>query len=92
MRVTGGGLHSEVVEFYNGITSREKDVLEELAMGHSNPLIASRLCISVRTVGRHMGVLRSKYMDYTNLNPAAIDCRVLLASVYWEMQELEGVV
>jgi DNA-binding CsgD family transcriptional regulator len=37
-----------------GLTDREIQVLEEVALGLSNQLIADRLFISERTVGRHL--------------------------------------
>ncbi len=89
MRATAGGTYSEIVTFYDDLSPREQDVLEELAKGRSNPAIASKLIIAVKTVERYMGMLREKYIICTELNPRAIDYRVLLASAYWEMQEMK---
>jgi len=49
---------------YNGLTSRQQEVLTLIAEGLSNQDIASRLGISVRTVERH----RENIMDRLNLH------------------------
>jgi two-component system response regulator NreC len=42
------------------LTPREHEVLELLAMGHTNAEVASRLCISVRTVETHRAHIQRK--------------------------------
>ena len=42
------------------LTPREQEVLELLAMGHTNGQIAERLCISVRTVETHRANIQHK--------------------------------
>jgi two-component system response regulator NreC len=42
------------------LASREAEVLQLLALGHTNPEIADRLCVSVRTVESHRTHLKRK--------------------------------
>ena len=42
------------------LTPREQEVLELLAMGHTNSQVAERLCISVRTVETHRANIQHK--------------------------------
>ena len=42
------------------LTPREQEVLELLAMGHTNGQVAERLCISVRTVETHRANIQHK--------------------------------
>ena len=42
------------------LTPREQEVLELLAMGHTNGQVAERLCISVRTVETHRSNIQHK--------------------------------
>jgi two-component system response regulator NreC len=42
------------------LTRREQQVLELLAMGHTNGEVADRLCISVRTVETHRANIQHK--------------------------------
>lgn len=44
----------------NGLTERERDVLELLAAGHSDAEIATALFISPKTANRHVGAILSK--------------------------------
>jgi two-component system, NarL family, nitrate/nitrite response regulator NarL len=54
------------------LTSRERDVLEFLAEGHSNAEIAERLSISVPTVKRHLSHLLVK-LRVSNRTQAAVE-------------------
>lgn len=47
-------------DVYDLLTTREREVLQLAAEGHSNPEIAARLYISVRTVESHRGNLMQK--------------------------------
>ena len=42
------------------LTEREREVLELIAQGHSNPAIAERLVLSVKTVQNHVSSILSK--------------------------------
>jgi DNA-binding CsgD family transcriptional regulator len=44
----------------HGLTRRERDVLELLARGHRDADIASILCISPKTVGKHVSAILTK--------------------------------
>jgi DNA-binding CsgD family transcriptional regulator len=44
----------------HGLTSRERDVLELVAAGHSDAEIATALFISPKTANRHVGAILSK--------------------------------
>lgn len=43
-----------------GLTRRQRDVLELLAVGHSDADIAAQLCISPKTVAKHVGAILIK--------------------------------
>ena len=42
------------------LTNREREVLTEIALGHTNKEIAARLDLSVRTVESHRSSIREK--------------------------------
>jgi two-component system, NarL family, response regulator NreC len=44
----------------DGLTSRERDVLRLLALGHTNRGVGELLCISVRTAETHRASIRGK--------------------------------
>ncbi|HET7035208.1 MAG TPA: response regulator transcription factor [Thermomicrobiaceae bacterium] len=48
------------VEPFPTLTTREREILELIAAGLSNPRIAQRLGISVKTVGNHVSVIFGK--------------------------------
>lgn len=48
------------VEAFPTLTAREREILELIAAGMSNPRIAQRLGISLKTVGNHVSVIFSK--------------------------------
>jgi DNA-binding CsgD family transcriptional regulator len=44
----------------HGLTRREREVLELLAVGHSDAAIATALCITPKTVGHHVSAILTK--------------------------------
>jgi DNA-binding NarL/FixJ family response regulator len=46
--------------FLSLLTSRQREILQLLAEGHSTAAVASRLCVSVKTVGTHREHLMQK--------------------------------
>jgi DNA-binding NarL/FixJ family response regulator len=50
------------VQPFPELTDREREVLDELARGSSNAMIASRLGISLKTVRNHVSTILSKLM------------------------------
>jgi DNA-binding NarL/FixJ family response regulator len=50
----------EAAELFPGLTEREGEVLQLLAAGHSNNLIAEKLGISLKTVRNHMANICTK--------------------------------
>ena len=44
----------------DGLTEREAEVLRLIALGHTNPEIAQRLVLSVRTVESHRAHIQRK--------------------------------
>jgi DNA-binding NarL/FixJ family response regulator len=59
--------HPNTIEPLEALSSRERQVLQLIANGHSNPLIAERLQLSVRTVEVH----RRNIMDKLGVKNAA---------------------
>lgn len=55
-----------------GLTSREEEILEMLAMGLSNREIATKLCIAIHTVKNHVHNLLNKIGARTRAEAAAI--------------------
>lgn len=53
-------LKTDTVDLYTPLTSREREVLQLVAGGHTNAAIAERLTISPRTVETHRNNLRRK--------------------------------
>jgi two-component system response regulator NreC len=45
---------------HDGLTDREREVLTLVALGHTNPEIASQLYLSVRTVESHRAHIQQK--------------------------------
>jgi len=58
--VLGARLAAEPEEPPGGLTPREIDVLRLVAAGHTNPEIADRLVISIRTVETHRAAIHRK--------------------------------
>jgi DNA-binding NarL/FixJ family response regulator len=68
------------------ITAREREVLELSCMGLKGKAIADRLCISIKTVEKHLANLRAKlkvntiaemataYTRWKDATPASLDC------------------
>jgi DNA-binding NarL/FixJ family response regulator len=50
------------VQPFPELTDREREVLEEIAQGASNPAIAARLGLSVKTVRNHVSTILGKLM------------------------------
>jgi DNA-binding NarL/FixJ family response regulator len=61
------------------LTPRERDILALMAEGRSNPAIAERLTLEVKTVEGHVRAIFSKL----GLEPAAEDHRRVLAVLVW---------
>ncbi len=76
---------SGIKQFFNSLSLSERNVLEELAKGHNNPAIASRLCVVIKTVERHMTTMRQKYWVCTGVNLELASIRVLMANAYWKL-------
>jgi DNA-binding NarL/FixJ family response regulator len=51
---------SHAVEAFPSLTDREREVLELIAQGHSNPQIATRLVVSPKTVRNHVSNIFAK--------------------------------
>ena len=58
--LAGDLLDADEPEDDGPLTPREQEVLELLAMGHTNGQVAERLCISVRTVETHRANIQHK--------------------------------
>ena len=56
-----------VVDRYDTLSPREREVLQLIAEGHANKAVAERLCISVATVETH----RAHVLEKLNLHNTA---------------------
>lgn len=74
--LSGNSEEKAIVEKYNLLTAREKEVLKLLALGFSNSQIASELVISINTVKNHV---------HNVLDKLTIDNRTQLASYAYTM-------
>jgi DNA-binding CsgD family transcriptional regulator len=54
------GQHADTLADPRGLTRREREVLDLLAVGHSDADIAAELCISPKTVAKHVGAILVK--------------------------------
>ena len=54
------GQHADTRADPRGLTRREREVLDLLAVGHSDADIAAELCISPKTVAKHVGAILVK--------------------------------
>jgi DNA-binding NarL/FixJ family response regulator len=56
----GGGRSASTAEPFPELTGREREVLDLIAAGHANPVIARRLVISPKTVSNHISSIFAK--------------------------------
>ncbi|GAA4570168.1 response regulator [Planotetraspora kaengkrachanensis] len=56
----GGGRNATPAEPFPELTGREREVLDLIAAGHSNAVIARRLVISPKTVSNHISAIFAK--------------------------------
>ncbi|MFZ0905967.1 MAG: helix-turn-helix transcriptional regulator, partial [Mycobacterium sp.] len=66
--------HTDTSADPHGLTSRQRDILELLAVGHSDADIANALGISPRTVSTHVGAILTK-LGVHNRTQAAVYAR-----------------
>jgi len=69
---TPGGRRPDTLADPDGLTRRQRDVLELLAAGHSDTEIATTLCISRRTAAHHVAAILARLGVNNRTQAAAV--------------------
>lgn len=67
-------------DFFNKFTQREREVLDLLVEGYSNPEIAEMLNITIHTVKAHISSMYEKAGVYSRVRLAVRACREQMAN------------